>query len=240
VQGASNFAAAYEYTMIIDGDLRRRGLREQIPMTFVSSEPCIGHLGIGCIGETKRLLESEFREHHIQWIINAKVDRIEQHLMHVTEMSVTGEEKQKHELPFRHCMMMPAYRGVDAVRDVKGLVNERGFILVDKCQRNPNFRNVYAVGVCVDVPVKEQTPVPVGAQKNGYMIESMVRTTAHNIRAQLDGREPLEEACVEFYPKEVASQVYAGAGHFDKKWLNPVSGLYAFALWNQLTVEQSQ
>jgi sulfide:quinone oxidoreductase len=36
--------------------------------------------------------------------------------------------------------------------------------------------------------------VPTGAPKTGYMIESMVTATAHNIRAILDGKEPEEKA----------------------------------------------
>jgi sulfide:quinone oxidoreductase len=40
----------------------------------------------------------------------------------------------------------------------------------------------------------EVTPVPTGAPKTGYMIESMVTATAHNIRAVLDGHEPSKKA----------------------------------------------
>ena len=36
-------------------------------------------------------------------------------------------------------MMLPAFRGVAAVRGIEGLTNPRGFILVDKHQRNPAF-----------------------------------------------------------------------------------------------------
>ena len=36
--------------------------------------------------------------------------------------------------------------------------------------------------------------MPTGAPKTGYMIESMVTATAHNIRAVLDGKEPDQKA----------------------------------------------
>jgi sulfide:quinone oxidoreductase len=91
-------------------------------------------------------------------------------------------------------MMLPAFRGIDAVRDVEGLVNPRGFILADKHQRNPNHKNVFSVGVCVAIPPVEPTPVPVGTPKTGYMIESMVTATAYNIRSLIDGKEPDREA----------------------------------------------
>ncbi len=44
-------------------------------MTFVTAEPYIGLLGVGGIGDTKGELESEMRQRHIKWIVNAKVDK---------------------------------------------------------------------------------------------------------------------------------------------------------------------
>ena len=91
-------------------------------------------------------------------------------------------------------MMLPAFKGIDAVAGIEGLANPRGFILIDSHQRNPKYQNIYAVGVCVAIPPVEVTPVPTGAPKTGYMIESMVTATAHNIRGELDGKAPAENA----------------------------------------------
>jgi sulfide:quinone oxidoreductase len=194
VQGASCYGPAYEFAMIMDTDLRRRKIRDRVPMTFVTAEPYIGHLGLGGVGDSKGLLESAMRDRHIKWITNAKVTRIEADKMHVTEFDDLGKEKRTHELPFKYSMMLPAFKGIDAVFGIEGLTNPRGFILVDKHQRNAKYRNVYSVGVCVAIPPVEQTPVPTGAPKTGYMIESMVEATAENIRAQLDGKEPTATA----------------------------------------------
>ena len=194
VQGASCFGPAYEYLFIAETDLRRRKIRDKVKMTYVTSEPYIGHLGLGGVGDTKGMLESELRNKHINWICNAKVDSIEEGMMYITEMDENGVEKKKHSLPFKHSMMLPAFKGVDAVFGVEKLTNPRGFILVDKHQRNPTYKNVYSIGVCIAIPPLEQTPVPTGTPKTGYMIESMVTATAHNIREQLDGKEPTHEA----------------------------------------------
>ncbi|HEV2220667.1 MAG TPA: NAD(P)/FAD-dependent oxidoreductase, partial [Casimicrobiaceae bacterium] len=67
-------------------------------------------------------------------------------------------------------------------------------VLIDEHQRNPTFTNIYAVGVCVAIPPVEATPVPTGAPKTGYMIESMVTATVRNIRDQLDGNAPAAKA----------------------------------------------
>ncbi len=192
VQGASCYGPAYEYLMILETELRKRKIRDKVPMTFVTSEPYIGHLGLGGVGDTKGLLESALRDKTIKWITNAKVDRVEAGMMHVTEVDNDGNDLKKHELPFKHSMMLPAFTGVDAVRNsgAEGLTNPRGFVLIDKYQRNPTYKNIYSVGVCVALPPVEKTPLPVGTPKTGYMIESMVTATAHNIRDELAGKEP--------------------------------------------------
>ncbi len=194
VQGASCYGPAYEFAMIMETDLRRRKLRDRVPMTFVTAEPYIGHLGLGGVGDSKGMIESAFRDKHIKWICNAKVTKVEAGKMFVTEVNEDGSEKKVHELPFKYSMMLPAFKGVDAVFGIEGLTNPRGFVVIDPYQRNPTFKNVFSVGVCVAIPPVEATPVPVGTPKTGYMIESMVTATAHNIRALLDGKEPTEKA----------------------------------------------
>jgi sulfide:quinone oxidoreductase len=56
VQGASCFGPAYEFAMILDTELKRRKIRDKVPMTFVTSEPYVGHLGLDGVGDTKGLL----------------------------------------------------------------------------------------------------------------------------------------------------------------------------------------
>ena len=194
VQGASCFGPAYEFAFIMETDLRRRKIRDKVPMTFVTSEPYIGHLGLGGVGDSKTLLESAMRDKHVKWITNAKVTRVEAGKMHVTEHDEDGKPKKEHVLPFKFSMMLPAFKGTDVVFGIEGLANPRGMLLIDEFQRNPKYPNVYGVGVCVAIPPVEATPVPTGAPKTGYMIESMVTATAHNIRDAIDGRQPTHRA----------------------------------------------
>ena len=193
-QGASCFGPAYEFAMTMETDLRRRKIRDRVPMTFVTSEPYIGHLGLGGVGDSKGMMESILREKHVKWICNAKITKVEAGKMFVTEHDEDGKPKKEHELPFKYSMMLPAFKGVDAVFGIEGLTNPRGFILIDEHQRNPKYRNIFAVGVCVAIPPVEVTPIPTGTPKTGYMIESMVTATAHNIAEVLAGREPKERA----------------------------------------------
>ncbi|MDD5273777.1 MAG: FAD-dependent oxidoreductase, partial [Methylovulum sp.] len=190
VQGASCFGPAYEYMFTAETDLRQHEIRDKVKITYVTSEPYIGHLGLDGVGDTKGMLESEMRNKHIDWICNAKVDRVENGMMYVTEVDDNGNVKKQHELPFKHSMMLPAFKGVDALFGIEKLTNPRGFVLVDEHQRNPTYKNIYSVGVCIAIPPQKPTPVPTGIPKTGYMIESMVTATAHNVRDELDGKEP--------------------------------------------------
>ncbi|MCX5513908.1 pyridine nucleotide-disulfide oxidoreductase [Kaistia algarum] len=190
VQGASCYGPAYEFAFILETALRRAKVRDRVPMTFVTPEPYIGHLGLDGVGDTKGLLESALRERHIKWITNARVTKVEAGRMFVEEVNDDGSLKTSHELPFAYSMMLPAFRGVPAVAGIDGLTNPRGFIQIDRHQRNAAFPNIFAIGVCVAIPPVGKTPLAVGVPKTGFMIESMVTATAKNIRALLDGEAP--------------------------------------------------
>ena len=191
---ASCFGPAYEFAFIVDADLRKRRMRNKYPITFVTSEPYIGHLGLGGVGDSKGMLESEFRNHHINWITNARTTKVEEGKIYVDELDASGEVVKQHEIECKFNMMLPAFKGVDAVANVEGLCNPRGFVLVDDLHRNPTYKNIYSAGVCIAIPPVEATPVPTGTPKTGYMIESMVTSIVHNISDQIKGREPSTSA----------------------------------------------
>ena len=193
-QGASCFGPAYEFMFILETELRRRKIRDKVPMTFVTPEPYIGHLGLDGVGDTKGLLESELRAKHIKWVTSARIKTVTDGQMTIEEVADDGTPKGEKTLPFGYAMMLPAFRGIKPVAGIEGLSNPRGFTIVDKHQRNPAFPNIFAVGVCVAIPPIGPTPVPCGVPKTGFMIESMVTATAHNIAALVRGREPDEVA----------------------------------------------
>jgi sulfide:quinone oxidoreductase len=188
VQGASCFGPAYEFALILDADLRKRKLRNKVPMTFVTSEPYIGHMGLGGVGDSKGIMEAEFRQRHIRWLTNASVQRIEPGVMTVATHDSAGAVVKSEAVDFKFSMLLPAFKGVEAVAGVEGLCNPRGFVFVDEFQRSPKYPSIYAAGVCIAIPPIEKTPVATGAPKTGYMIESMVAAVAHNIAAEIENR----------------------------------------------------
>ena len=186
--GASCFGPAYEFAFILDADLRRRKLRHKVPMTFVTAEPYIGHLGLGGVGDSKSMLESELRGHDIKWITNAKTTKVEAGKLFTTQLDDHGQVYKEHEVAFKLAMMLPAFKGVEPVAAVADMCNPRGFVLIDEHQRSKKYRNIFSAGVCVAIPPVEVTPVASGAPKTGYMIETMVTAIAHNIADELAGK----------------------------------------------------
>jgi sulfide:quinone oxidoreductase len=191
-QGASCFGPAYEFLFILETALRKAKIRDKVPMTFVTPEPYVGHLGLDGVGDTKGLLESEMRSKTIKWMTNTRIKRVEDGKMTVEEVGEDGVAKPEKVLPFAYSMMLPAFRGIKPVSGIEGLSNPRGFTIVDQHQQNPTFKNIFAVGVCVAIPPMAPTPVPCGVPKTGFMIESMVTATAHNIGNIVRGGKPDE------------------------------------------------
>lgn len=187
---ASCFGPAYEFAFIVDADLRKKKMRDKFKITMVTAEPYIGHLGLGGVGDSRGMLESELRNHHIKWITNAKTNKVDPGKMMVDELADDGSVKAAHEVEFDFAMMLPAFKGVDPVANVEGLCNPRGFVFVDELHRNPTYKNIFSVGVCIAIPPVEATPVATGAPKTGYMIESMVTSVVHNISDEIAGKEP--------------------------------------------------
>ncbi|MFA3792544.1 NAD(P)/FAD-dependent oxidoreductase [Aliiglaciecola sp. SL4] len=189
-QGASCFGPAYEYAFILDKALRDAKIRHKVPIHFVTCEPYIGHMGLGGVGDSKTMLESELRTRDIKWTCNSSVDKVTESMMFVSELNRKGEVEFEHQLPFHHAMLIPPFSGVDAVANVDALCNPKGFVLTDEYHRNPTYPNIFSGGVCVAIPPVEATPVPTGTPKTGYMIETMMTAIAHNLKALIIDKQP--------------------------------------------------
>jgi sulfide:quinone oxidoreductase len=144
-QGASCYGPAYEYAFILETELRKRKIRDRVPMTFVTPEPYIGHLGLDGVGDTKGMIESEMRDRHIKWHTNTRIDSVEDGKMHITTVNKDGSDQESQSLEFSHSMILPAFTGIDALMGIEHLVNPRGFVIVDDHQRNPTWPEIYAV-----------------------------------------------------------------------------------------------
>ncbi|MDZ7641342.1 MAG: FAD-dependent oxidoreductase [Desulfurivibrio sp.] len=178
-QGASCFGPYYELAFELDYELRRRKLRHKVPITYLSSEPYPGHMGIGGLHRSRRFIEDEFAERDIKIVTNQAVAGIEPDMINLEEGG---------SLPFKLAMLAPPFKGVEAVTE---LGNPRGFVPADQFYRHPQHQNIYTVGVALAMPPKEPTPVPTGVPKTGYMTVQMAKAAAYNIAADCENRPPL-------------------------------------------------
>src|SRR3546814_19774153 len=90
--------------MNLERDLRKRKLRNRVPMTYVTPEPYIGHMGLVGVGDSRGLMEAELRQSHIQWITNEKIDAVRDGQMVVVEMDEDGQPRMNHTLPFGYAV----------------------------------------------------------------------------------------------------------------------------------------
>ncbi|MHB1144581.1 MAG: NAD(P)/FAD-dependent oxidoreductase [Thiobacillus sp.] len=188
--GASVLGPIYEYAFLIDADLKRRNIRERVPITLVTPEPWPGHLGLGGEGASRGAVTAALVDTKISVICNALTTRIDKDKIHVTELNAAGTVMQTHTLPYAYSVYWPALGGVPGVRDASGLVDDRGLVVVDEYLRNPDYPNVFALGACVAQPAVAKTPVPVGAPDSVYSIQKAGEIVVQNILAQI-GDAPL-------------------------------------------------
>jgi sulfide:quinone oxidoreductase len=135
--GAGCFGPAYEFALMADHRLRQLGLRDQVPITYVTPEPYVGHLGVSGVAHAQELTADLMRERGIEAIANMTITAVEPERMILANGRV---------LPFSYAMVLPAFQGVSFVRDQPGLADGRGFIPVLPTQRHRDFPNIYAVG----------------------------------------------------------------------------------------------
>lgn len=205
-EGASCFGPAYEFALLLHSELKKRGgktLADACPMTFVTPEPYIGHLGLGGAGESKVILEELLRDRGIDSFTNCRVTSVSEDSV---SMEVLKEEHDddaadaavtttRHVLPSKLTMIIPPFRGFDVWKSTPNLTDSKGLILVNQYQQSPSHPRIFAAGVCVSIPPVEHTLVATGPPKTGYMIESQGTAAVRNIRQMMDYYEshPEEE-----------------------------------------------
>ena len=176
VPGASCFGPMYEFALLADYVLRRRGLRHQVPITLVTTEPYAGHLGIGGMANSAELVTQLLQQRDIELIETAEITEIEQQKITL---------KSGRSLPFRYSMLLPPFRGAEFLRQAEGLTDEKGFVPVLPTYQHPDFPSIYSLGVVVQLTRSQKTPLPVGVPKTGQMTEAMGMAVAHNIAREL-------------------------------------------------------
>lgn len=179
-QGAGCFGAAYEYLFNLSHQLRRAGLKRQVKMTWVSSEPFLGHFGIGGLPHGEALLSMFLKKERIIPVMNAAMD-------HVDEGRLVLADGQT--IDFAYAMIVPPFLGQEVIKASREIADEKGYVKVRDTYQTVSRDEVYAVGIAVAVDVPWQTSTPVGIPKTGFPAERMAHVAARNIAAQVRGEK---------------------------------------------------
>jgi sulfide:quinone oxidoreductase len=180
-QGASCFGAAYEFLFNVSYQLRKAGLKRQVPLTYVSAEPFLGHFGIGGLPHGETLLKMFLKKERITAHLGGSIDYVDAGAMGLDDGT---------ELPFAYAMVVPPFVGQDVVRAAPGLSDEKGYVRVRPTYQSEKYDDVYAVGIAAAVDVPWHTSTPVGIPKTGFPTEIQAHVAAANIAAQIRGEVP--------------------------------------------------
>ncbi len=187
--GTGCFGPAYEFVLMADHELRRRGLRDAVPITYITPEPYVGHMGVSGVKNAEKLTADLMAERDIEVIDNMRITGVEPDRV-LLENGRT--------VPFGYAMILPSFRGVSFIRDCPGLGDEKGFIPVQATLRHPLYANVYAAGVSIKLAQPDRTPIPIGLPKSGQMTEAMATAAAHNIAVEMGAlKGPLQVPTLE-------------------------------------------
>lgn len=192
-QGASCFGPAYEYLFMVHHELEKiYGKGKTPPVTMVTSEPYVGHLGLGGAGNSEQVLAQLLKKHNITALTNCRIARVDDDAVQVEEIGVDGKVDRKITVPSQFNIMIPPFRGMDVWKQVPGLTDEHGMIQVDEFQQSPEYPNIFGVGICIKYPESVTTSlhmddarIPIGIPKTGYAIESMGTAAVHNIQTMI-------------------------------------------------------
>jgi sulfide:quinone oxidoreductase len=179
-QGGSCFGASYEFLLNTHHRIKKAGLSDVAPVTFITAEPFLGHFGLGGVGNSEQMINRFFDRLGIEGLPNTVIKEARANEIELEDGTV---------LPFAYSMIVPPFTGVDVVRDAEGLGNAMGFIPVDEQFRHAEFPDVFAAGVAIAIAPPEPTRVPAGVPKTGQMTETMAKVAAHNIAADIDGAD---------------------------------------------------
>jgi sulfide:quinone oxidoreductase len=191
-QGASCFGPAYEFLFLLHTELKKRGgkaLIDQCPMTYVTSEPYVGHLGLKGAGDSQKILEDLMAAKNIKSYTNCKINNVAPDHLSITKV----DESKTFQLPSKLTMLIPPFRGQNVWKKVPKLTDDKGMIRINEFQQSPEYGNVFAVGICCSIPPVDKTLVPTGAPKTGYLIESQGTAAVLNIKTMIDHTEKHED-----------------------------------------------
>ena len=166
-------AAPYEAAMLIEAELRRRGVRQRSQLDLYAAEPApMGVAGPAVSAGVRQIVEQKgigyYPEHQA-----VTVDPSARRLTFANGVSVE----------FDLLAYVPPHRAPVVVRQA-GLAPEGGWVSVDRSTFTTGFPGVFAIGDVTSVPLAMGKPLP----KAGVFAHAQAEVVAANLAAEWSGR----------------------------------------------------
>ena len=166
-------AAPYEAAMLLESDLRQRGLRERVSVAIYSPEPGpMTTAGPEVSAMLRQMVESKGIAYHPEHAVT-KVDPQER------QIYFTNNTTAKFDL----LAYIPPHRAPQVVREA-GLCGESGWVPVNRFKLETKFPGVYAIGDVTGIPLAIGKPLP----KAGVFAHEEAEVVAHNIARAITGK----------------------------------------------------
>lgn len=178
--GATYFSGVYELALALDTVLRQHGIRDRVPLTFITGQPYLGDLGFHqSAARTK--METLFAARGIAYRTGTAIERVDSH-----EVTLGSGER----LPAAISIIMPPFTGVVDIWKSAELTDDHGFNPVDDRYQHVKFPDIYAAGVACtfDYPVPPLSESR--APHTGYLAVRMGQVAAQNVAASLGAGPP--------------------------------------------------
>jgi sulfide:quinone oxidoreductase len=178
--GASYFSGVYELALALDTALRRRGIRERVPLTFITGQPYLGDLGFDQ-SAARAKFETLFTKRDIAFRTGVSIARVGSQGV----VLASGEI-----LPSAFSIVMPPFTGDLDIWKSPNLTDQHGFIPVNERCQHVKYPAIYAAGTACSF----ERPVPPlsesRAPHTGYLAVRMGQAAAQNVAASLGAGSP--------------------------------------------------
>ncbi len=166
-------AAPYEAAMLLESDLRRRGMRDRTTVDLYSPEPGpMGVAGPEVSAMVRQMVESKGITYHPEHAV-AKIDPQARRIYFTNDTTAD----------FDLLAYVPPHRAPKVMREA-GLCGESGWVPVDRGTLETKYPGVYAIGDVTGIPLAIGKPLP----KAGVFAHKEAEVVAHNIARAITGQ----------------------------------------------------
>jgi sulfide:quinone oxidoreductase len=169
-------AAPYEAAMLIDGMMRRNGVRQAMELEVHSAEP--GPMGVAG-AEASAAVRAMVEQKGIAYHPGHQVVRVDGRRVVFSDGATREVDLLVYVPPIRPPLVLQG----------SGLVDESGWVRVDRHTLATRFPGVYAIGDVTLIPLAMGKPLP----RAGVFAHGQAKTVARNIANAVAGRPATEQ-----------------------------------------------